>query len=94
MAKNSFILSQFGYLFVVVLIVMTNYYGVVADGRQVCDGNILGHVFTSNDCRRCVPRCSEQFNDVVRSDCFFYGFNQYQCFCCGPVTTHGSLETS
>ncbi|KAI3854808.1 hypothetical protein MKW92_041456 [Papaver armeniacum] len=94
MAKNSFTFSQFGFLLVVVLIAMTYYRGVVAEGRQVCDGNILGRITVHGECRNCVGPCRDRFNNVVRILCAPLPFNQIECFCCGPVTTHESLETS
>ncbi|MCL7043973.1 hypothetical protein MKW94_026292 [Papaver nudicaule] len=93
MEKNSF---PFGFLLVVVLIVMTNYYegGVAAGQQQVCDGNILGTVLARRECRNCVAPCNERFNNVVRIQCAPYGFDYIQCFCCGPVTTQEFSETS
>ncbi|KAI3925248.1 hypothetical protein MKW92_009428 [Papaver armeniacum] len=94
MAKNSFTFSQFGFLLVVVLIAMTYYGGIEAEGRQVCDGNILGRIIVRGECRNCVAPCRDHFNNVVRIQCAPLPFNQIECFCCGPVTTHESLETS
>ncbi|KAI3944444.1 hypothetical protein MKW98_006605 [Papaver atlanticum] len=73
---------------------MTSYYGGVVAQGQVCDGNILGQIIVRGECRNCVTPCRERFNNVVRIQCASLPFNQIQCFCCGPVTTHESLETS
>ncbi|KAI3854810.1 hypothetical protein MKW92_008824 [Papaver armeniacum] len=85
MAKQFSACSPFPFCFLfVVLIVMANYQGgVLVNGKEVCDGNILGEVASrGGDCRECTPQCLKFYDDVVRGDCF-----PYVCFCCGPVAT-------